>query len=138
MRTVLLSLFVCALAMFACTKDDTSGTNNLCHTWEVKSFMSLESVAYPKTEGKKVLLTFNPSGNVGLKLEVNGCGSSFEISKPGEIKIDSFICTEICCDSQFSTKLLAMLPQVTSYEIVKNTLRLNVPKWGYVELELAE
>jgi len=84
------------------------------------------------------LLTFNPSGNVGLKLEVNGCGSSFVISKPGQIKIDPFLCTLICCDSKFSDKLLAMLPQVTSYEIVKNTLRLSVPKWGYIQLELPE
>jgi len=138
MKILFLNISMLFFILIACKEDGNTNVENLYHTWEVKSFMSLESVAYPKTEGKKVLLTFNPSGNVGLKLEVNGCGSSFEISKPGEIKIDSFICTEICCDSQFSTKLLAMLPQVTSYEIVKNTLRLNVPKWGYVELELAE
>lgn len=138
MRVVLLNLFVCALAMYACTKDDISATSSLYKTWEAKDFMSLESVAYPKTEGKKVLLTFNPSGNVGLKLEMNGCGSSFVIDKPGQIKIDPFLCTLICCDSKFSDKLLAMLPQVTSYEIVKNTLRLNVPKWGYIQLELTE
>jgi len=100
--------------------------------------MSIESVAYTKTEGKKIMLTFSSSGNVSLKLEVNGCGSSFVISKPEQIKMDSFICTEICCDSKFSDKLLQMLPQVTSYEVVRNTLRLYVPRWGYIQLELAK
>lgn len=132
-----ISIVILLMALFfSCRKDDND--SSLYHTWEVKTFMSLESVAYPKTEGKKVLLSFNPLGNVGLKLEVNGCGSSFVISKPGQIKIDSFLCTLICCDSKFSDKLLQMLPEVTSYEIVKNMLRLYVPHWGYIQLELAE
>ena len=138
MRTVILSLFICTLSILSCKKDNIPGTGSLYHTWEAKTFMSIESVAYPKTEGKKVLLTFNPSGNVGLNLDVNGCGSSFVISKPGQIKMEPFLCTEVCCDSKFSDKLLSMLPQVTSYETVKNTLRLNVPRWGYIELEMAD
>jgi META domain. len=133
-----LKIFILLFVVCACRKDGASDVQSLYHSWEAKSFMSVESVAYPKTEGKRVLLTFNPSGNVGLKLEANGCGSSFVISKPGQIKMDPFLCTLICCDSQFSDKLLQMLPQVTSYEIVKNKLRLNVPQWGYIEFELEE
>ncbi len=138
MRVVLLSLFVCALAIFACTKDNASVTNSLYKIWEAKDFMSLESVAYLKNENTKILLTFNSSGTYHLKLDVNSCGGNFATRNNNELEIESTACTEACCDSKFSEKLASMLQKVTTYEIAGNTLKLNVPKWGYIQLELAE
>jgi len=43
--------------------------------------------------------------------------------------------TKMCCDSPISKKLTVMLPQVTTYNIENNVLRLNVPEWGWINLE---
>ena len=138
MRTVILSLFICVLSIFACTKDNVSGAGSLYKTWEAKDFMSLESVAYPKNENTKILLTSNSSGTYHLKLDVNSCGGNFVTRNNNQLEIESAACTEACCDSKFSEKLASMLQKVTTYEVAENTLKLNVPKWGYIQLELAE
>jgi len=108
---------------------------SLYHTWEAKSFMSIESVAYPKNENNKILLTFNESGSYQLKLDINSCGGTFTSGKNNQLEIESPACTKACCDSKFSEKLAMMISRVASYQIEGNTLKLNVPQWGYIELE---
>lgn len=118
--------------VFSCRKDeDHSG---LFQTWEAKEFMSIESVAYPKNENTKVLLTFNRSGSYNLKLDINSCGGNFAAGKNNQIELETAACTEACCDSKFAEKVAAMLSRVNSYEISGKTLKLNVPQWGYIEL----
>ncbi len=127
---LLLTLF------FSCRKEDND--SSLYQTWEAKEFMSIESVAYPKNENTKILLTFQSIGKYQLKLDVNSCGGDFSIGKNNQLEIGSTACTEACCDSKFAEKVAAMLSRVTSYEISGKALKLNVPQWGYIELELSE
>ena len=132
--------FLTALILFtflACDKDDKANAI-LYHTWEAKEFMSIESVAYPKNENTRILLTFYPSGTYHLKLDVNSCGGNFATGKNNHLEIESPACTEVCCDSKFSEKLVSMLSKVTTYEISGNLLTLNVPQWGFIELEFVE
>lgn len=136
MKTVFLTALV-LFTFFACDKDDRANAI-LYHTWEAKEFMSIESVAYPKNENTKILLSFNSSGTYHLKLDVNSCGGNFTTGKNNHLEIESPACTEACCDSKFSEKLASMLQKVTTYEISGNTLTLNVPQWGFIELELVE
>jgi len=132
MKALIFSLIL--FLALSCRKDeDHSG---LFQTWEAKEFMSIESVAYPKNENTKVLLTFNRSGSYNLKLDINSCGGSFETGKNNQIEMETAACTEACCDSKFAEKVAAMLSRVNSYEISGNTLKLNVPQWGYIELQL--
>ena len=111
--------------------------STLLTTWEAKSFISVESVAYPKDETNKILLTFGKSSLCNLKLDINTCTSEYTLSQKNLIEIESPGCSKVCCDSQFSQKLVTMLSQVTSYTIDGKKLKLNVPKWGYILLELA-
>ncbi|MBL7965667.1 MAG: META domain-containing protein [Prolixibacteraceae bacterium] len=120
--------------VFSCRKDDDH--SGLFQTWEAKEFMSIESVAYPKNANTKVLLTFNRSGSYHLKLDINSCGGNFATGKSNQIEMETAACTEACCDSKFAEKVAAMLSRVNSYEISGNTLKLNVPQWGYIELQL--
>ena len=122
--------------VFSCRKDDDH--SGLFQTWEAKEFMSIESVAYPKNENTRVLLTFNRSGSYHLKLDINSCGGNFATGKNNQIEMETAACTEACCDSKFAEKVAAMLSRVNSYEISGKTLKLNVPQWGYIELELVE
>ena len=125
------------LILISCNKEKEANSV-LFATWEVKDFMSIESVAYPKTEGKKILLTFDKSGIFDLRLDVNGCGGNFTSGESNRLEMTSPICTEICCDSKFSEKLTQTLSKVTSYIIEGTVLKLNVPQWGWIELELAD
>lgn len=124
------------ILFFSCRKDDND--SSLFQTWEAKEFMSIESVAYPKNENTKVLLTFNKSGSYSLKLDINSCGGNFSVGKNNQLEIGSTACTEACCDSKFAEKVAAMLSRVTSYEISGKAMKLNIPQWGYIELELVE
>lgn len=137
MKTPILTAIFLLLILISCKKDEDKNSV-LFSTWEAKSFMSLESVAYPKNENNKILLTFNKSGSYHLKLDINSCGGNFTSGKNNQVEMESPACTEACCDSKFSEKLAIMLPKVTSYSIDGKTLNLNVPQWGYIELELAE
>ena len=123
------------LTLVSCNRDED--TNSILYsTWEVKNFMSIESVAYPKNENTKILLTFMQSGSYQLKLDINSCGGNFTVGKNNQLEMESPACTEACCDSKFSEKVASMLSKVTTCEIDGQTLKLNVPQWGYIELEL--
>jgi hypothetical protein len=134
-KFLLLSTFSVFVILNSCKKDEKVNSI-LFSTWEAKSFMSLESVAYPKNENKPILLTFKKDGTYSLKLDINSCGGNFASGKNNQLEIDFPACTEACCDSQFSSKLATMLPQVTSYSIEGTILKLNVPQWGYIECEI--
>lgn len=138
MKTSFLILIIFLGTLIFCHHDQELNTNGIYHTWEAKSFISLESVTYPKIEGNKILLTFNESGYFQLKLDINSCGGTFVLGKNNQIEIESPACTEACCDSKFSEKLATMVSKVTSFNIEGKTMKLNVPQWGYINLELAE
>jgi heat shock protein HslJ len=137
MKTLFLNFLTFFFALVSCN-EDAEVDSNLYQTWEAKDFMSVESVAYPRNDNTKVLLTFTKSGTYQLKLDINGCGGAFTSGEGNKLDIKPAACTEICCDSKFSEKLAGMLAKVTSYHIEGKTLKLNVPQWGYIELELDE
>lgn len=132
--STLTSTILLLIVFLSCREDDDH--SGLFQTWEAKEFMSIESVAYPKNANTKVLLTFNRSGSYNLKLDINSCGGNFATGKSNQIEMETAACTEACCDSKFAEKVAAMLSRVESYEISGNTLKLNVPQWGYIELQL--
>lgn len=134
--SVLIGAFL-VLSLISCRKHDGADLR-LFSTWEATNFVSLESVAYPKNEGTKILLIFHKSGIYQLKLDINNCGGTFISGSANQLKLTSPGCTKVCCDSQFSDKLVSMLSSVASYSINKNALKLNVPQWGYLEFELVK
>lgn len=134
----ILSVFSCFLILVACRKENEVCVDQIYRTWEAKKFMSVESVAYPKNENKPILITFDAEGNYLLKLDVNSCFGKVDFSENNRIEIEPAVCTEACCDSRFSEKLVTMLPEVTTFGIEGNTLKLNVPGWGYIECELVK
>lgn len=135
MKTVF--LFVLFLFAFSACHKDNSASEGLYRTWEVMNFMSIESVAYPKNENVKILLTFEKMGDYRLKLDINSCGGTFDVDS-NQLKMESPACTEACCDSKFSEKTAAMLSRITSFETDGKTLKLNIPQWGYIELRAAD
>lgn len=134
----LFSIFSVFLILNSCNEDQVSVVDDICRTWEAKTFISSESVAYPKNENTALLLIFKKDGTYSLKLDINSCGGNFTSGKNSKLEMESPACTEACCDSQFSQKLATMLSKVTTYEIDGSILKLHIPQWGYIELELVE
>lgn len=124
------------LILLSCHKDKGVSLPEIYNAWEVKSFVTTESTAYPKDPNNEVRLFFDQNGTYSLKLDVNNCGGNLTVSDNNQIQISAPGCTEICCDSAFSEKLAAELSAVTSYSITGQTLRLVVPGWGYISCEL--
>jgi len=133
MKIFLLPFLILILSLHSC-ENEKENNSVLYSTWEAKDFVSIDSAAYPKKENTKVLLTFQSTGKYTLKLEVNNCAGNFATGNNNQIEIESGACTEACCDSKFAEKVASMISRVTSYKIERNTLKLNVPQWGYIEL----
>ena len=139
MKTSVLKLLVISLliSFYACNDDDDCGCNdgNIVGKWEVKEFMSVESVLYEKDDAYNPTIEFKMDGTTNIKLDVNSCFSDYELGDESTLNVSDSGCTEACCDSDFSMKFVEMLPQVGSYEIEDNVLKLNVSGWGWIELE---
>jgi len=137
MKIPILTAIFLLMILISCNKEKDANSI-LFATWEAKSFMSLESVAYPKNENKLILLTFKSDGTYSLKLDINNCGGNFTSGKSNQLEIEPPACTEACCDSKFSEKLASTISRVTSFDVEGKILKLNVPQWGNIELELSE
>ena len=94
----------------------------------------MELVIYPKNNDYTPLLEFQEDGFYVLSLDINSCGGGYHLLGDGIIECSTVACTKMCCDSQFSQKLVVMLPQIQSFAIEGQTLKLNVPDWGWIEL----
>lgn len=128
-------VFVVLFSFISCNKDDKIA-KNIFNSWEIVNFVSLESGAYPKNNDYNPIIQFNKDGSYLLQLDVNNCNGNYTLSEENEITITTSTCTYVCCDSDFSEKITAMLPQVTSFNINKNKMKLDVPGWGWINLEL--
>ena len=134
----LIFLVIFIMLVSSCKKDDPITASNIFNTWEAKLLLSIESKGYPKNEDNQILLVIEESKEYQLQLDVNGClGTILKITDT-EIQFSAAVCTEMGGDSEFSMKLAEMLPQVKSYTIVENNLRLSVPDWGMIIFELKE
>lgn len=122
--------------MSACGKDECSCSDSIYNTWEVVDFVSKESVLYEKTDGNNPTIEFKSEGGCAIRLDINSCFGDFELSGENNISISTIGCTEACCDSDFSSKFISMLSQVKTYTFYEDQLKLNVPAWGWIELEL--
>lgn len=131
-----LTTFLFISILFSCDKSENEGSGELFHSWVIMDFMSVESAAYAKDKNFSPVIEFKKDGRYSLKLDVNNCSGTFNLTGESNIDISAAGCTKICCDSKFSQKFVAMLPQITDYSIEGNKLKLNVPGWGWIELKL--
>lgn len=129
---VVIILFV----FLGCEKEDAKRIEALYNTWEIVDFFSIESRVYAKKDGYNPKIEFKQDGSLGLRLDANGCFGSFKVHSENKIEITAVGCTEICCDSDYSQKIAQMLSKVTSYELDGKSMKLNVPGWGSLHLEL--
>jgi heat shock protein HslJ len=132
--TLLILLVV--LLFSSCDKGKNKITGNIYSTWEVVEFMSVESESNAKKDNYNPVIEFKEDGSFSLKLDANNCSGNFSLADGNAIEMGGPGCTKMCCDSDFSNKLTTLLPEVKSYSFEENILKLNVPDWGWIKLEL--
>lgn len=133
-RAKLILFFVLSGLLFNACNDDCDCNRQIVGQWEVDDFMSLESAVYPKDDNYSPLIKFESDGNYSLALDVNVCGGEYSLSSTDSVSISGAGCTKICCDSEFSKKITTMLPQVSTWSINGDELRLTVDRWGWINL----
>ena len=127
--------FLLIAFLYSCDKDENGGAGDIYGKWEATAFISIESAGYPKNNNYNPVIEFKNDGRYSLKLDRNSCSGSFSLKGENNIDIYAAGCTKICCDSKFSQKFIAMLPQVINYSNEGNKLKLNVSGWGWIEMK---
>ena len=92
--------------------------------WKVDKIRSSGQKAYQSTDSLYIF-HFNGDGSFYLILDVNTCGSYYEIPNAGNIKFQTVACTEICCDTNFAVDLSALFSKMRSYYVRNNRLHLE-------------
>jgi heat shock protein HslJ len=136
MNKIGIFFFVLVFALVSCNDDDNcSCSGDILGKWEASSFISFESVGYPKDDGYNPTIEFKGDGKIEIHLDANSCFGNYELNADTTITISDAGCTEMCCDSDFSNKFVEMLSQVKSYSIEDGNMYLNVPGWGLISLQ---
>lgn len=133
-QIILTSFFM--LVLLSCDKNEKDEMGSIYGKWEATDFITLELVDYPKKDGFNPIIEIKNDGTYNLKLDMNACSGNFSLSDNGGITFSPAGCTKICCDSKFSHKFSQILVQVKTYQIEKNRMKLDVPGWGLINLEL--
>jgi heat shock protein HslJ len=123
---------------FSCDKSGIESKVSIYSKWEVTTFMSIESMAYSKDNNYNPTIEFNSNGSYTIKPDMNHCIGTVSLLGENGIVISVAGCTKICCDSKFSQKFIEMLPRVKTFSIEGKNLKLNIPDWGWIELEVVK
>jgi hypothetical protein len=92
--------------------------------WKVEKIRASEQKAYVTTDSLYIL-QLKGDGSCFLNLDVNTCGSYYEVPSAGSIKFQMVACTEICCDTEFAANLRALFSKMNSYYVRKDRLHLE-------------
>ena len=114
MKNIILS--IATILLFSCSKEENLTENVMLQSteWIVKEY-KLETESDSKKMTSEVILIFKES-RISLFLDVNTCGTSYELINPGEIEIENLTCTFICCDSEDGDELSRFLLKMTNYQ----------------------
>ena len=92
--------------------------------WKVDKIRPFGQNAFQTTDSLYIF-HFNGDGSCYVNLDVNTCGSYYEVPNAGSIKFQTVACTEICCDTDFAVDLRALFSKMTSYYARNNRLHLQ-------------
>jgi len=122
MKRILIALLVMASALFGeCSKGEFN--DSIIGEWEVISLY--DGQVYNNKTGNTYVLKFGEDNQVSIRLDINSCGSGYDIKCDECISFAGFLCTEVCCDSDFAMKLIEVIGEATKYDIKSDILTLK-------------
>lgn len=132
-KNVLIVLILAFAFCMSCKDDEVKYESVLVDRWEAQEFISVESVIYNKDNNYSPVVDFKANGKFELFLDKNTCSGSFTLSDD-RVSITGGGCTEMCCDSNFSEKFAGIISKAETFSVSNDTLKLNVPDWGFIVL----
>ncbi|MFK7750337.1 MAG: DUF6438 domain-containing protein [Kordia sp.] len=117
MKTTLLSILV--LTLISC---DASTKEFIGSSWKVTELKNNGTVVKMTND---VILTVNSETRFLLKLDKNNCFGSYTITGKSEIKLGELGCTQMCCDSDFSSAVVDALRKVSTINLDKDIVTLS-------------
>ena len=132
-RTSIILLMITAVA-FACKKTDTQ--TSIFKRWEVDGFVEhMDSIT--QNPASKIYVEFKENKTYKVELEINACSGTFS-KEDKKLILSELACTEACCDSDLSTKLLPLMSKVGDYYFVNEYLTLSGENKLSIRLKAAE
>lgn len=115
-----------------CSKKEIALANT---RWKILEFRQPNATS-AQLPTKDYILEFQNENSLNIRLDVNNCMGSYEITGKGAIRISPLGCTKMCCDSEFAMNLAMTLSQMHTLKLKKNKLTLTGE--GRILLELLE
>lgn len=117
MRTTILSILVLTLISCDATTKEFIGSS-----WIVSGLTENGNTIAVTND---VILTIKSDTEFTLKLDKNNCFGVYTIASGGKIKLSNLGCTEMCCDSEFSTAVANALYKVSKIKFDKEKATLS-------------
>lgn len=131
--TVLIVLFL--FSFNSCNDEKNKVSGGIYGTWEIVDFMSIEARVYAKKDNYNPIIDFKTDGTYSVKLDANSCLGTFKISGVDKISITAPGCTKMCCDSEYSKKVVIELSKVATYTLENDEIKFDVPRRGWLQFK---
>lgn len=119
MRTIFNGLILLLLlSTMACNPERSEVTDNL---WVPVSMKESDGDS-TRTAPREYVLSFNGRRAFEIKLDVNTCQGTVQFRANNVVFFNDVGCSEICCDSPFTLKLLELMQLVNRYQLNDNQL----------------
>lgn len=92
--------------------------------WKV-SEMRQPNATSAQLPTKDYILEFQNENSLSIRLDVNNCMGSYEITDKGAIRILPPGCTKMCCDSEFAMNLAQTLSNMQTFKLKNDVLHLS-------------
>lgn len=125
-RSTLITLTITALVilLFSCTKENISLTELQLGKWEVEKIKKANGSSFLKAE-KSYTLAFTSDSSIVVRLDKNSCEGTYQISSDENIRFSTLPCTYLCCDTEYATDFVSLIPFMTKYSKRGNQLILG-------------
>ena len=126
LKRISIYLMLIPLLALSCNKDKTDTLDIKKYKWKLISITINSETSKPKEEKSRYVLEFLTDSTFSLNLSINSGGGKYKILKKGEIIINIWGSTKICCDNDFDKKVNSTFPQVITYTVIGNNLIFKI------------
>lgn len=127
---ILKLIAIAFVLLVSCEKDLSDETDITKNSWRVQ-FIEIDNsktnTPDKDAHGNQVkstayILKFSNDSICSMSFSINQGGGKYYIESVGKIEITIDTMTEICCDSDFDTKLSQLFSEMRDYNVINNTL----------------
>ena len=108
---IYLGLFL--IILFSCEKENVD-IDFTVNNWKVVKIKKPDERSYSSTQ-ERYILKFYSDSTCSIVLDRNTCWGDYKNISNGNIEFEVFLCTMVCCDSDFADDLVRLFPEMSKY-----------------------